>query len=615
MGLVMGKRRFLLIAGLGAVVLGTVATGVYFEQYFMAFVFTVWVGVECLFWRFSDLLKASFRGTRMRVQSMGALMTLYGKNDVVSERHVAEQMARMKRDGELTPVEERWMTRLRDLMTLRSMAFGPVEEGKKGLRQALTFTVVSPRALFESVELMTEAEGAEFVRDVGVAATHVSDLYWKLYDTAIGDYPDLSRHARDLYRRIFGLDFDPQSSREAIGRLTDAIGREQGVPFLILNLIRTENSHAGRSIAQSLLTADIEMDQDIRSGLYWIAELHWFTQENKGILPDHESTIRYLYHLCFTNPERAGFLEIDSQFFSQFETVNEVAREGFLFKETLIEKILMLWKDHEGYFDATFQSVLEAMTSVKSKVYDERETWALYWNREHANFSRDYLYVVEGNLSYASGQYEDARVYFEKALKINSSLRSALLNIVFCYARLGKEEMHDLAVEKMLVETALFPSSLYVAANSYLIARRFSKADEFYNQLAAHEGWERKVDYYKSTFCFENGLYELALKHAKKAHELNPHDSSMSYHLSLCFNAMGEKDQALTMVKRLDDAPEWLNYYRFTLERDAGRHHEASETLMQISSDYFQDPEELEAALDFARDRKDLVLLRHLRNR
>ena len=70
------------------------------------------------------------------------------------------------------------------------------------------------------------------------------------------------------------------------------------------------------------------------------------------------------------------------------------------------------------------------------------------------------------------------------------------------------------------------------------------------------------------------------------------------------------------MVKKMEGGvPEWLAYYRFTLERDSGRPHEASETLMSIPSDYFQDPEEFEAALEFARGQKDLVLLRHFRSR
>jgi tetratricopeptide (TPR) repeat protein len=206
--------------------------------------------------------------------------------------------------------------------------------------------------------------------------------------------------------------------------------------------------------------------------------------------------------------------------------------------------------------------------------------------------------------------------YFEKALELNSSLRPALLNLPFVYARLKLPEKHARLAERISEDRLLRPASLYVLGNSYLLLGDESRAQSFYDELKKHGGgWERKTDYYKSTFCFEHGLFPKALEYARRAHELNPTDASIRYHLSVCYDAVGEKDRALDMVKTMDSAPEWLNYYRFTLERDAGRFHEASETLMRIPAAYFEDPEELQAALEFARGRKDLVLLRHLRNR
>jgi tetratricopeptide (TPR) repeat protein len=391
--------------------------------------------------------------------------------------------------------------------------------------------------------------------------------------------------------------------------------RDSGLPFLVFNLARKGNLAWARTWAQLILTKDVEVDEEIRSVLYWIIELHWFTHEKQAPIADHEESIRYLYHLCFTQPERAGFLEIDSQFFSQFETVNELAREGFLFKETLLEKVMWLWREHEGYFDDIFRGALEAMTEQKSKIYDSRESWERFWKRESENFCRDYLYVVEGNLCYARGHFDDACLYYEKALELNPKLRSALLNVVFCYARLGKEGMHEMTVERIVADDSLLPSALFVAGNSYLLLGNSARAEAYYDELKTFDGWARKTEYYKSTFCYENGLYEKALEYARRAHEQSPTDTSIRYHLSLCYNAVGEKDRALDMVRKVDGAPQWLSYYRFTLERDSGRHHDASETLMSIPSDYFEDPEEFEAALEFARTRKDLVLLRHLRNR
>jgi tetratricopeptide (TPR) repeat protein len=599
---------------LAALILGTVGAGIFFKHYFVVCVFAVWFSVEFLFWRFPSALRSRI-SPKFRLYGFGALLDLYGKFDTVPDYLVEAKITELKASGTLSEYELRWLSRLRDLVELKGLVFGKSATGKKGLKQGFAYARRQVALPVDSPETREVSSEEVSLQDITESAILVADLYWKLYDTGAGEYGELSRTARRLFEEIFSTPFEAEASRKLIAGLTDSMQRDQGVPFLILNLIRNGEAARGRRITQFLLTSGVEMDQDIRSCLYWVSEIHWFTWETTPPLADYETTIRYLYHLCFTNPERAGFLEVDSQFFSQFEIVSELAREGFLFKETLIEKLLMLWRDHEGFFDKVFQSVLESMTQAKSKIYDERDNWELFWKREQEAFSRDYLYVVEGNLAFAGGQYEEAKTYYEKALKVNPNLRSALLNILFCYARLGLRDRQEAAAEELMAREELLPSVLYVIGDSFLIAGNQDKADAYYNELKRREGWSHRADYYRSTFCYENGLYEKALEFARRAHELNPSDSSLSYHLSLCYSAVGEKDQALDMVKKMGEAPQWLSYYRFTLERDAGRPGEASETLLQIPSDYFQDPEELEAAVTFARDRKDLVLLRHLKRK
>lgn len=593
---------------------GTMAAGLYFRHYFVVFVFSVWCAIEFLLWRFPALLSQGSRLTnRVRFHRLTSLLKLYGRFDTVSEHSLAEKIREMRTSGSLTEYEDRWLSRLKDLLEIRGLVLGKEVQGKLAVRRAFAYSVKLPpisdtprsNAPFENLSL----------QDITESAMVVADLYWKLFDTCQGEFTDLSLHARELFQEIFGVEFEMVTARAVVEGLIDSMQRDHGVPFLVLNLIRTGNWPAGRSVAQQLLTSEIDVDSEIRSALYWVSEINWFVKEDKTFVSDYQSTIRYLYHLCFTNPERVGFLEVDSQFFSQFEVVNEIAREGFLFKETLVEKLLELWQGHEGYFDPLFQSILEQMTQQKNKIYDERENWEIFWKRESANFGKDYLYVVEGNIAYANGHFADAQLYYEKALKLNPRLRPALLNQIFCAAKLGDKEHHAELTAKLLGEAWLMPSSLYVIANSHLLLGDKKQANLYYEELKKQRGWERKTEFYQSTFCFENGLYEEALAYARLAHEQNPTDSSINYHLSLCYNAVGEKDQALNMVKTLDEAPQWLNYYRFTLERDAGRLKEASETLMSIPSEYFEDSEELEEALEFARDREDLNLLRHLRKK
>jgi len=595
------RRKVLLAAILASSLLGTVGAGIYFEHYFVVFVFGMWFGLEFVLWRF-PLFKS---------RPTDALVDWYRHQNAPSSNEVETALTALHIQGRLNPTDQRWVECFRALVELRALVQNErPKKGKQRIRQAFVYCS-------EPIKRKGRAMDSVAVEDITDCATQVADLYLKLYDACTAPHPELMRIGRQLFAEIFDTPFESTAAHAKIESLTDSMQRDMGFPFLILNLIRSGQGQWSRQIAQGLLRQyeEVELAEEVRSSLYWVSEIHWFVHENRELITDYESCIRYLYHLCFVNPERAGFLEIDSQFFSQFETITELAREGFLFKEVLIEKILSLWKEHPGCFDQIFQNVLESITQTKSKIYDERENWERYWRRESENFSRDYLYVVEGNLSYATGHLEDARVYYEKALELNPRLRSALFNIIFCYAKLGLIDLHSSAVQRIMKDKTLLPSGYFIVGDSYLLLGKDEEAERYYLELTKQEGWAQKIDYYKSTFCYEQGLHEKALEFAEKAHHNNPADTAMNYHLSLCYNALGKKDQALDMVKKMGESPTWLNYYKFTLERDSGRHHDASETLLRIPREYFQDPEELDAAVDFAKHRKDLVLLRHLRNK
>lgn len=609
-------KKIAIIGLLAALVLGTVGVGLYYRHYFVVFVFGVWLTLEVLIHQFG--LKRDFKRhlskerVFRRTSILAPLESLYREWSLSSLMLLDEETNTLKRDPQLSLVQRKELDQFCDVVELKRLTTCRDLKAKKALRQLFCYQA-NRDAFGDSVDTVLDAKDS--LQDMTESAVLVSRLYRKVFEATLSANPILSHNARELLENIFGFKFDVGVYQTRIEALSDHMQRDGGLPFLILNLLRMRQWAKVKDLATRLLTSNIEVEEEVRSALYWLTEIEWFHRTKNEPIKEYDVMIRYLYHLCFTNPERAQFLEIDSQFYSQFETVNELAKEAFLFKETLVDKFLELWKEQEGFFDSIFQELLEVMLGRQSKIYDEHSAWERLWSREKEAFSKEYLYVVEGNLCYAGGHFEDARSYYEKALKMHPSLRAGLLNSVFAYAKLGKTELHSIQIAKIIEEAALFPSSLYVAGNSYLLLEMETKSQEFYQQLETIPGWERKTNYYRSTFCYENGLYEKALLYARMAQEDNPEDSTVLYHLSLCYNSVGEKERALDAVKRVPDGPNWLDYYRFTLERDSGRAEEASKTLMQLPIEYFEDPEELDAALEFARERQDLTLLRRLRNR
>ncbi len=548
-----------------------------------------------------------------RLARLASLLALFSRSDEASETLLAEKFEQLEVHGDLSAYEARGLDRLRDLMNLRRLAFGKVQYGKARLRQG--FVRRAPLDLLQS-----DSEENDFlhsVEDITESAVLVAELYWKLFDTCEGGIPELRNVGMQLYFHLFNQVFDAKIARARLLHLTDSIQRDKGVSSLVLGLLRQGAVAEGRQIGRYLLTEGVELEDPNRvSGLYWIAEILWFLHAWAHEKLTHETALRYLYHISFTQPDRGGMLEIDSPFYGEFETVNEMAREAFAYRETLMETVLELWKDFDGEFDPIFARVLETLAGREARVPDQRASWERVWSRAQGAFASDYLYVVEGNLSYWAGNWKEAAENYETALNLNPSIRPALMNLPFAYARMNKPKEHEHSVQKLLMHDKFYPSALCVAGNSYFLMGESEEADTYYEQLRGLPGWDSKVDYYKSTFCLQNGLHHQALRFALAAKQAMPTDASVVHHLSVCYDAVGEKGKALETLKALEThTASWLRFYRFTLERDLGNHLEAKETLARIPSDYFEDPEELEAALTFARVQQDIGLLRHLRTK
>jgi hypothetical protein len=238
------------VALLSFLVAGTIAAGILFHHYFLVLLFSLWLSAEVILWRYQGGWQRFNGGQRSRLHSLGSLLNLYGKFDTVSDRVVEEKIAELNRTGSFSEAEMRWLSRLRDLVALRRLVLSHPEKGKSGLRQGFRFR----HDLGQVTDKLSQIESEVSLQDVTESATLVADLYWKLFDTALGGYAELTNRARELYEQIFGQPFDPVTARPIVAKLTDSMQRDRGLPFLILNLVSHGDWKKGRLLAQRLLT-------------------------------------------------------------------------------------------------------------------------------------------------------------------------------------------------------------------------------------------------------------------------------------------------------------------------------------------------------------------------
>lgn len=529
------------------------------------------------------------------------------RSDEASETRLAERFEALELTGELSDYEEVAFSRLKALMQLRRLAFGHSVGENRWIQGFVAADGVMPFPL-------DQGESLE-VKHVTEAAAKASLLYWKLLEACEGRWPELEGLARGLYLQLFGQEYSTPVARKHILRLTDRMQIGGGLPFLFLNLLRLGATEDARWIGREIQVQGLAFeDEEWATALYWMGELSWFgeTWQDKSL--SFESSLRYLYHLCFSAPDRAAFLEIDSHYFGEFEAVNELAREAFSYRETLMEKVLDLWAAFDGQFDALFSKTLETVSGLQSHLPDQREAWSSHWTEHQQDFSQEYLSVIEGNLAYLAGAYDQAADCFERALEHNAQMRTASRNLLFCYARLGRKASLDALCERLMEDAS--PSALASMGNAYLILGDMDGADAMYEKLVEQPGWARRADFYRSLFCYQNGLWEEALRSALIARAAKPADAAVAHHLSLCYEAVGQREEALEALDGIDWTPDmhWLLFYRFSLECELERDEAAKRTLLQIHPESL-DADEMEIAERFALRTQDLAVLRHVRKK
>ncbi|MFM8269965.1 MAG: hypothetical protein ACKN9V_07230, partial [Pseudomonadota bacterium] len=291
---------------------------------------------ETVFWKWKFFSRSLFSKAQ---KTERRLIGLFSRNTEQADLLLCLEIQERLRLNPV-PKDRELLLNLMSLLELRHLIAGVPKNSKEALQEAF---ILRQKKQEDSSTVQSRAFSVDdfSIQDIADAATLVSSLLWKSYRISGEEGNPLANSARSLIEPL---------NCKSIENLTDSIQREGGVPFLVLNLISRGQWEWAKPLGQRLLTSDISLEEESRACLYWMTEIQCFTRQETTI-PDFETTIRYLYHLCFINPERAGFLEIDSQFFSQFEMVNELAKEGFLFKETLVDRVLHLWGEQTGFFE------------------------------------------------------------------------------------------------------------------------------------------------------------------------------------------------------------------------------------------------------------------------
>lgn len=439
---------------------------------------------------------------------------------------------------------------------------------------------------------------------------NVAKLLWRLFDILSQEKHPFLKEAERFHKIIFKSSFDKLTLKNQFTELTDRILHEEGFPYFVLASLTQMPLAWVHGYLNDLLPQKSLTLTESEKSLYWFSEILLFIQKHKESPLNERELLKNIYPVIFLTPERGGLLEIDGPFYQEFEMIQEMVKEGLLYREELIDSLFELWSRFENWFDQPFLTLFEEFFPLQNKVYQHLETLSKVWDRERESFSKDYLWVIEANLSYWHGDYASAQFFLEKALNQSPQLLVARINLLFVLARLK----NSVALEKEVqwlkkVFSTIPPQVLFSIAGSFLILKDFKSANQNLEILRKEE--IKNLDLQVSIFCLDQGFADLALEFAKQA-SLVSQESSVAYQLSRCYEKLGEKETALSTLSSISQMQDSMLFYRFTLQRDLGLYSEAEEGLKNLSRNQLEE-RELEEVIRFSKERNNLSLLRQFK--
>jgi len=176
-------------------------------------------------------------------------------------------------------------------------------------------------------------------------------------------------------------------------------------------------------------------------------------------------------------------------------------------------------------------------------------------NQETGEKASKYLmqsYMMEGQRDYKNESYEDALVYFDKALAMDETLYQAHLGKGMIFLEKGENEM-------MLEEFALAKKGALADNDTNTVQQIDAKIDSYYNKFIIDE--MEMIDP-------EDPDYEYVIEACDKALVVNPANPRALYHLALISNKKVEYDAAIEYALKAllsETEPVWISAINYEL--------------------------------------------------
>ena len=235
--------------------------------------------------------------------------------------------------------------------------------------------------------------------------------------------------------------------------------------------------------------------------------LYFKMMECYAELNDAESALEYL-EKCISIKECVDLLERRIQCLIYLDRYDEADR----FSHELYRKT----DDKQQVF------IFLALTAKKRGEYNKALRYLRF--ADYTTEATEYLYELMANVYEDKNDFDSALVFYKKALKFDRYDDNLLLNISYCYSKLGDYKLADSYADLAIELNDKSAYSYYRKGNIMLSVERYDAAAEAFKKSVELEPDD--VDYYHSlSYSYSKlGEIELSLEYANRALLLDKDD-------------------------------------------------------------------------------------------
>jgi serine/threonine protein kinase/Tfp pilus assembly protein PilF len=164
-----------------------------------------------------------------------------------------------------------------------------------------------------------------------------------------------------------------------------------------------------------------------------------------------------------------------------------------------------------------------------------------------------YRYYVEGRENLRKLYWDDARIAFEKAVKLDSDFAMAYFDLAYANLNLENIEASDTAIKraKALSLKTTEKERLYIEANyAWRIEKDLENYDRIRRQIIEKYPKEKEVFLGLGTSYWNRGAYDKAIIEFNKALELDPNYGEVLNELGYVYLEMGDPSKAVEYLKK-----------------------------------------------------------------